>query len=46
MPGGLEPPPEAEEVEAKAASKRAVIFILENASLEVAKVGKVRAMLS
>ncbi|KAK9846377.1 hypothetical protein WJX81_002629 [Elliptochloris bilobata] len=40
MVGGLEPPPEAEEARAEAAQRQGVIFVLEGASLETAKVGK------
>lgn len=41
MPGGLEPPPvEVEQQKAKAATRK-VVFVLEQADLEVAKVGKV-----
>lgn len=41
MAGGLQPPSEEEEKKAAAAKEQGVIFILENASLEVARVGKV-----
>ena len=41
MVGGLEPPPEAEEARAEAAQRQGVVFVLEGASLETAKVGKV-----
>ena len=41
MAGGLQPPSEEEEKKAAAAKQQGVIFILENASLEVARVGKV-----
>lgn len=42
MQGGLQPPSVEAELEALADSKRNVIFVLERANLEVAKVGKVR----
>ena len=42
--GGLRPPSQQEEVQAKESAKRGVIYILENASLEAAKVGKVRGV--
>ena len=41
MVGGLEPPPEAEEARAEAAQRQGVVFVLEGASLETGKVGKV-----
>ena len=41
MVGGLEPPAEDEEARAEAAKHQGVIFVLEGASLETAKVGKV-----
>ena len=41
MPGGLEPPSLQSEKEAEINSKRKVVFVLEQANLEVAKVGKV-----
>ena len=41
MAGGLQPPSEEEEKKAAAAKQQGVVFILENASLEVARVGKV-----
>ncbi|KAK9824214.1 hypothetical protein WJX72_008575 [[Myrmecia] bisecta] len=40
MAGGLEPPPEDQEQQAAANKSAGVIFVLENASLETAKVGK------
>jgi len=40
MQGGLQPPSVEAELEAAADSKRKVIFVLERANLEVAKVGK------
>ena len=46
MVGGLEPPPEDEEARAEAAKQQSVIFVLEGASLETAKVGKVRSALA
>ena len=42
MPGGLQAPSEEAEQAAQAEKSRKVIFVLENAHLEVAKVGKVR----
>lgn len=42
MPGGLQPPSEEEEKRQAAAKQQGVIFVLEHASLEVARVGKVR----
>lgn len=39
--GGLQPPSELEEKAKEAAKHQGVIFVLENASLETAKVGKV-----
>lgn len=42
MPGGLQPPSEEEEKRQAAAKQQGVIFVLEQASLEVARVGKVR----
>lgn len=39
--GGLQPPSQEEEKAKEAAKQQGVIFILENASLETAKVGKV-----
>ena len=39
---GLEPPEEAQEAAEDLSKKQGVIFVLENASLETAKVGKVR----
>jgi hypothetical protein len=42
MVGGLAPPPEEEEIAEKVAAQQGVIFVLENACLETAKVGKVR----
>ena len=44
MAGGLQPPSEEEEKKAAAAKQQGVIFILENASLEVARVGKVSSV--
>ncbi len=41
MPGGLEPPSLHLEEEARKDAGRNVIFVLEQANLEVAKVGKV-----
>jgi hypothetical protein len=41
MAGGLQPPSEEEEQQAAAAKGQGVIFVLENASLETARVGKV-----
>ena len=41
MQAGLQPPSAEAEQEALADSKRKVIFVLERANLEVAKVGKV-----
>ena len=41
MVGGLAPPPAEQEEVAASSSKQGVIFILEAANLEVAKVGKV-----
>lgn len=41
MPGGLEAPSREAEEEANKASSRKVVFVLEQADLEVAKVGKV-----
>jgi len=41
MQGGLQPPSIETELEALVDSKRKVIFVLERANLEVAKVGKV-----
>lgn len=41
MAGGLEPPSQEAEAEAQATSQQGVIFVLENAQLEVAQVGKV-----
>ena len=38
---GLEPPEEAQEAAEALSKKQGVIFVLENASLETAKVGKV-----
>mmetsp|Transcript_25357 Transcript_25357/g.70942 ORF Transcript_25357/g.70942 Transcript_25357/m.70942 type:complete len:230 (-) Transcript_25357:40-729(-) len=46
MVGGLAPPPEEEEAAAAAAAQRGVIFVLENACLETAKVGKGYALLN
>lgn len=40
MVGGIEPVPLEEELAAATAVKQGVIFVLENAQLEVAKVGK------
>ena len=40
--GGLQPPSQQEEAAKEAAKKQGVIFVLENASLEIAKVGKVQ----
>lgn len=42
MAGGLQPPSAEEEQKKAAAKQQGVIFVLENASLETAKVGKVR----
>lgn len=39
--GGLQPPSQQEEAAKEAAKKQGVIFVLENASLETAKIGKV-----
>ena len=44
MAGGLQPPSEEEEKRQSAAKQQGVIFVLENASLEVARVGKVRVL--
>ena len=44
MAGGLQPPSEEEERRQSAAKQQGVIFVLENASLEVARVGKVRVL--
>ena len=41
MAGGLQAPSEAEEQAEKEQKSKRVIFVLENANLEVAKVGKV-----
>ena len=46
MVGGLAPPPAEREEVAASSSKQGVIFILEAANLEVAKVGKVGKTLS
>lgn len=43
MAGGLQPPSAEEEEEKAAAKQQGVIFVLENASLETAKVGKARS---
>lgn len=40
--GGLQPPNAEDEAAAAAAASRGAIFVLEGASLETAKVGKVR----
>lgn len=42
MVGGLQPPPAEEEEASARATGQGVIFVLENAQLEVAQVGKVR----
>lgn len=42
MTGGLQPLPQALEEEAGIAEKQKVIFVLEQANLEVGKVGKAR----
>jgi hypothetical protein len=39
--GGLQPPSAQEEAAKEAVKQQGVIFVLENASLETAKVGKV-----
>lgn len=44
--GGLQPPSQQEEAAKEAAKKQGVIFVLENASLETAKVGKVQPQCS
>ena len=44
MAGGLQPPSEEDERRQSAAKRQGVIFVLENASLEVARVGKVRVL--
>lgn len=44
MAGGLQPPSEEEEKKQAAAKQQGVIFVLENASLEVARVGKVNSV--
>jgi len=44
MAGGLQPPSEEEEKKQAAAKQQGVIFVLENASLEVARVGKVSSV--
>lgn len=44
MVGGLVAPPAEQEEEAVAANSQGVIFVLENAKLETAKVGKVRML--
>ena len=41
MPGGLEPPSLQDEQESIKDAARKVVFVLEKADLEVAKVGKV-----
>lgn len=46
MVGGLKPPSEEEENAAVIASNSGVIFVLEDADLQVGKVGKVRAQLA
>ena len=43
--GGLQPPSAQEEAAREAAKQQGVIFVLENASLETAKVGKVSGLL-
>ena len=45
MTGGLKPPSQAEEEELQLASRQKAIFVLEEACLEVGKVGKVRLVL-
>ena len=44
MVGGLVAPPAEQEEEAVAANSQGVIFVLENAKLETAKVGKVHML--
>lgn len=46
MVGGLEPPPIEEEEEELRSAKRGVIFVLEDAQLEVAQVGKTYQLLN
>ncbi len=46
MAGGLQPPSAEEEQNKAAAKQQGVIFVLENASLETAKVGKVSCIIS
>lgn len=41
MVGGLRPPPKEEEEQQAASTSQGVIFVLESANLEIAKVGKV-----
>lgn len=45
MPGGLDPPSIQLEEETRKESGRKVVFVLEQANLEVAKVGKVLFLL-
>lgn len=45
MVGGLRPPSQQDEEEEQVAAGQGVIFVLEDAQLEVAQVGKVRATL-
>ena len=42
--GGLQPPPEEEEEALAAAAGQGILFVLENAQLETAQVGKVRGL--
>ena len=42
MPAGGLPPPSEEEEDAASSGGRGAVFVLENASLETAKVGKAR----
>lgn len=44
MVGGLVAPPAEQEEEAAASNSQGVIFVLENAKLETAKVGKVHVL--
>lgn len=46
MVGGLVAPPAEQEEEAAASNSQGVIFVLENAKLETAKVGKVCMLLA
>lgn len=46
MVGGLRPPPKEAEEEQAASTSQGVIFVLESANLEIAKVGKVRTCLA